>query len=170
MIYSNGAVAEYIKLMALLIPLLYTDSVVDAALSGVDKQIDAMKISITDSILSIILVTVLLPHMGIKGYVVALYICKTFNCAVSIYILIKSVGIRVRFAGWLLTPALCAVSAVTVIKLLSGLWGGSNIYQSIPEIILCGYAYVGLLCITGCINRQDVEWIRDIFRQNMAKT
>ena len=170
MIYSNGAVAQYIKLMALLIPLLYTDSVVDAALSGVDKQIDAMKISITDSILSIILVTVLLPHMGIKGYVVALYICKTFNCAVSIYILIKSVGIKLHLVGWLLTPALCALCSVLVIRTLSSLFGGINIYQRIPEIILCGYAYVGLLCITGCINRQDVEWIRAIFRQNSTKS
>lgn len=169
MIYSNGAVAQYIKMMAFLIPLLYTDSVVDAALSGVDKQIDAMKISITDSILSIILVTVLLPHMGIKGYVVAMYICKIFNCAVSVYILVRSAGVRLRLVGWIFTPVLCAAGAVLAIRTLSSFWGADNVYRSIPEMILSGYAYVGLLCLTGCIKGSDVEWIRDIFRQNSTK-
>lgn len=169
MIYKNDAVAEYIKMMALLIPLLYVDSVVDASLSGIDRQVDAMKISITDSILSIILVTVLLPHMGIKGYVVALYVCKVFNCMVSIYTLIKSIGIKVNFVGWILTPVLCAAVSVLGVKLASGMLCVDNVFCNIIEIMLSGYAFMGLLIISGCINKQDIVWIKGIFGQISAK-
>ncbi len=163
MIYSNDGVALYIKMLAPLVPVLYLDSVVDAALGGIDKQVSAMKISMLDSAISIILIVVLLPQMGIVGYVVTLYVCKLLNCTLSILQLKKTCGLKFDLSGKVLMPCLSCGIAVTATELLVKIFGACSPLQ----IITAMYFYGVLIRITGAMAKDDLRWLfRVIFPQN----
>ncbi len=163
-IYSNDAVADHIKMLTALIPLLYLDAVVDASLSGLDEQVNAMKISIADSVISIMLVVTLLPRMGINGYVIALYACKTFNCGMSMLRLARSSGLRIRFCKWILSPVLSCVCAVTCVKALSHIIAAdTGVTVTLLKIVTALYLYIVCLSVTKSIDKNDIAWIKSLF-------
>lgn len=163
-IYSNDAVAQYIKLLTALIPLLYLDAVVDASLSGLDEQVNAMKISIADSVISIILVATLLPKFGIKGYVITMYVCKSFNCGMSILRLVKASGLKVKFYKWIFSPMLSGVCAVLGVKALSYIIGAENgMTETLLKIVTTLYLYLIGLRLTECTDKNDIAWMKSFF-------
>lgn len=162
-IYSNETVSEYIMLLTPLVPLLYIDAVVDASLSGLDEQVNAMKISIADSVISIVLVGLLLPVYGIKGYVVTMYVCKSFNCCLSIVRLVKSSGLKINFYKWVLSPIISCLCSVTSVILLSNILEIScGVKETALKIITAIYLYVFFLRVTGCTDSVDMHWIKSV--------
>lgn len=162
MIYSNGAVSEYIMWLALLIPVLYMDSVVDAALSGLDEQVNAMRISILDSVISIVLVLILLPRLGIMGYMITLYVCKIFNYSLSLFRLIRSSGLKLDVMGWIVLPLLSVLVALMAVKLLARLASVDTVFSTVVEIVSVVYIYSVLLRVTGCVGKSDIIWLKGL--------
>lgn len=162
-IYSNEAVSEYIRLLTFLVPLLYIDAVVDASLSGLDEQVNAMKISIADSVISIVLVGILLPGLGIKGYIITMYVCKSFNCCLSIVRLVKSSGLKINFYKWILSPVISCVCGVAGVILLANIFELScGTKETVLKIITVLYLYVIFLRATGCADKTDIGWIKSV--------
>lgn len=163
LIYSNEAVSEYIMLLTPLVPLLYIDAVVDASLSGLNEQVNAMKISIADSVISIVLVGVLLPVFGIKGYIVTMYVCKGFNCCFSAVRLVKSSGVKINFYKWILSPVISSLCSVITVILIANLFGVlSGVKETILKIITAAYLYILFLRATGCTDKADIYWLKTV--------
>ena len=83
--YKSTEVVIYIKILSPIIPVMYLDSVVDAFLKGLDKQVTSLKINIFDLITSIFLVLVIVPKFGIYGYIFILYFSEILNFSFSFY-------------------------------------------------------------------------------------
>ena len=83
LIYRSEEVGRYLKLLAPLIPVMYLDSVVDAFLKGLGKQVYCMGVNIADAALAVLLVRLLLPRMGAIGYLPVIYITEIFNFLLS---------------------------------------------------------------------------------------
>lgn len=72
-LYDSEAAGGMLRLLAPLMPLLYLDNIADALLKGLGRQGKTMIVETVDSVLRITGILVLLPKMGMMGYVLVLY-------------------------------------------------------------------------------------------------
>ena len=94
-IYSNSDAGAYICAFAPLVPIMYLDTAVDCVLKGLGKQLYCMKVNILDSVLSLILVLILVPRLGTKGYIICVYIAELVNFILSISKMVKETRVKV---------------------------------------------------------------------------
>lgn len=91
LMYKNNTVSTYVKILAPLVPFMYIDSVIDAILRGLSKHIEVLKINILDLITSIILILILIPKLGIFGFIVIIYFSEILNFILSYLTLKKTI-------------------------------------------------------------------------------
>ena len=82
-IYHSTDAARYIRLLSPLTVFMYMDTVIDAIIKGMGEQVYCMKVNILDAGISLILVMLFTPILGIGGYVLSLYVCEILNLACS---------------------------------------------------------------------------------------
>ena len=93
-IYSSPEAGDYLRLLAPLIPIMYTDMVADGCLKGLGQQLWCMGINILDALLGVLLVWQVLPVFALKGYICIIYFNECLNFALSIMRLRKVTNIR----------------------------------------------------------------------------
>ncbi len=76
--------AGYIRLLAPLVPIMYLDTAVDSILKGMDEQLFCMRVNLLDSALSVLVVLILLPRIGIYGYIAEIFLCEIINASLSV--------------------------------------------------------------------------------------
>lgn len=115
-VYSSGEAGRYIRMLAPLVPMMFLDTTVDSVLKGLDEQIYTMKVNIIDAAICLIFVLLLVPRMGIMGYIVVIYVSEAVNAALSIDRMQQVTGIRVR-ARMLLVPGVFAFASHSAVRL-----------------------------------------------------
>ena len=113
-IYSSAEAGKYLRILAPVIPIMYLDHVADQILKGVGEQVYSMWVNIADSAISLVLVFVLLPRLGVPGYAVVIIAMETFNFLMSVSRLAKRVSLRGIFSPDLLLPIPSAVIACLI--------------------------------------------------------
>ena len=93
-IYSSPEAGDYLRLLAPLIPIMYTDMVADGCLKGMGQQLWCMGINLLDALLGVLLVWQVLPVFALKGYICIIYFNECLNFALSIMRLRKVTNIR----------------------------------------------------------------------------
>ncbi|MBQ6262967.1 MAG: oligosaccharide flippase family protein [Clostridia bacterium] len=93
-LYDQPDAVTGIMIMAPLVPVMYLDSTVDALLKGLGAQLDSMKINIADAAASLLLVFVLVPLLGIYGYMITVYFCEILNLILSFTRLVHVAGFK----------------------------------------------------------------------------
>ena len=171
-IYGNAQAARHIRLLAPLIPVMYLDTTTDAMLKGLGQQFYSMIINIADALISVILVILLLPSMGIEGYILTIYIAELFNAVCSIVRLLTVSQMRPRVFKWVIKPLMCAVGATTIVYLLAGL-PVLTCLAPIPElvihILLTVSLYLLLLCGIHAIETEEFVWLKRILSVRLSK-
>jgi stage V sporulation protein B len=84
LIYGNDGISGYIKVLALLAPVMYMDIVTDGCLKGLGQMMNSMCYNIAEALIGVLLVVAILPRWALKGYIFVLYFCEIFNFALSI--------------------------------------------------------------------------------------
>lgn len=82
-VYKSSQAGQYIRILAPLVPLLYTDMTVDGCLKGLGQQVWSMGFNILDALLGLLLVVWLLPRYAFGGYLVLVYVTESFNFVLS---------------------------------------------------------------------------------------
>ena len=82
-VYGSDEAAVYIRLLAPLVPVMYTDMVVDGCLKGLGQQVWSMGINIFDAALGAALVWLLLPVGALDAYIGIIYADELINFAIS---------------------------------------------------------------------------------------
>ena len=168
-LYQNKEAGIFIKAVAPLIPVMYLDSAVDGLLKGLGEQLYSMRVNILDSTMSVIMVWLLLPHFGVWGYVLTVYVCEVVNGVLSLCRLLSVTKPRISVIRSLLVPLLCTIlscSAVTYL-LKPALSSFGNTFEMIVCIILSAVIYLFLLFISGCLTEsgeiKSSESVKKIF-------
>lgn len=125
LIYHSQDAGRYIRLLSPVLPVMFADHVTDAILKGLGEQVSTMWINIADSFLSILLVLLLLPPMGVAGYAVLIILTELFNFAFSFGRLYVVTRLRLDLLPSLLVPLLSAVGAATLSYRFFSFGGGS---------------------------------------------
>lgn len=113
-IYDSYDAGYYISTLALVIPIMYLDHVTDSILKGVGEHVFSMWVNITDSCLSVILVWILIPKMGIMGYALVIVIMEGYNFLLSVWRLRRKVGFCIKPIRSVVIPLVSAAFAASL--------------------------------------------------------
>ncbi len=164
-IYKDMQIGAYIKILAPLILIIYLDTVVDAMLKGLDKQVNSMFYNITDSIFSIILVIILIPKFGLEGMLFTIFAGKIFNMLLSLNKILKETTIKFMFINWIFKPFCATIGSCTIVKFLSVkiLGYSSSALVLIINIVLSLAIYYVILRLISCLKKKDILFFKSIF-------
>lgn len=172
LIYPGKSTHLYIRLLAPLIPVMYLDSTVDAMLKGLGEQVFSMGINIADSLLSIALVWFLLPKYGMMGYVLTIYLAELFNFCASMTRLIKKSGVQAHLKKWLFSPLLAIIGGTSISNILFQsihFCRDLSVFKAILHIFVAFVLYSFFLICVQSINKEDIEWARNVLKKNGGK-
>lgn len=83
LIYGSRDAGHYIRILAPLVPFMYTDMSVDGCLKGLGQQVWSMGINIVDALLGLLLTWQLLPRYALTAYIGIIYATELLNFVLS---------------------------------------------------------------------------------------
>ena len=125
LIYSSYDAGRYIAMLAPIIPLMYLDHVTDSMLKGMGEHVYSMWVNISDSAISVLLVWVLIPKMGINGYALVIIVMEAYNFIMSVFRLKSKIKFTINPFLSLALPSICALCSATLMNRLF-LFSGSS--------------------------------------------
>ena len=165
-IYRDTSVGGYIRILSLLMPVMYLDSVTDGMLRGLGQQVYSMRINILDSALCVILIYILLPLWAVKGYIFILFFSECFNFSLSFLRLhrIASVPVRLSVIGKVLFSAVGAVNAAVFLLRAAGLALKAAPGSILLHVFLSLVLFPLLALIFRCVDESDLKWFKMLFK------
>lgn len=166
LICGSAEAGVYVRMLSPLIPIMYVDSSVDGILKGMGQQVYSMTVNIIDALTSVILVRLLLPRMGLMGYILSVYVTETLNTTLSLCRMLRISRMKVR--GWHMVagPLLCVIAAA---------WGTVLLFRhaAIPDgragmilhLATAGCLYAGLLLLLRVVSREEVGRMLGYFKR-----
>ena len=115
-VYNSSSAGKFIAVLAPVIPIMYLDHVTDSVLKGIGEHVYSMWVNITDSLLSVALVWILIPKMGIMGYAVCIIAMEAYNFILSAVRLLKRIKFKISLTETLLLPLVSAVVSSLFVK------------------------------------------------------
>lgn len=154
-LYDNSEAGRFLKLYAILIPILYCDSIVDAMTKGLGQQKICVRYNILTSFLDVLFLWLLLPEYGMMGYFLSFTVTHLINFALSLRLLLKITGEAI--------PA--HVPLLSIAAALAAIWG-SHFFTS-PAASAVSYPLLlgSLLCLFQITGRADLLWLRGLVRK-----
>lgn len=131
-LYGSEEAGRYIRLFALIVPVMYLDMLADGCLKGLGEMMFCMYVNIADAGLSALMVWLLLPRWGIAAYLFTICFTEVFNFALSLWRLWRVSGIRIRartVLSALLTSVLSGGGAYILYKII-------NAGNSVPALVI----------------------------------
>ena len=160
LIYKSAETSKYIRVLAPLIPVMYVDSVCDAVLKGSGHQVYSMNVNIIDALTSCFLVFILVPQLGIWGYIIAIYATEILNTSLSVLKMISVSKFKPLLFHQIVMPLICIIGATNISKIIINII--PNMAVSAPSlvmnILLTLAIYVALLKITKTIGNEENEF------------
>lgn len=95
-IYHDASIGRYIRIFALVVPMMYMDIVTDGCLKGLGQMMRSMVFNISEACIGVLLVVTILPVKALNGYIFVLFFCEAYNFTLSILRLTKVAGLRKR--------------------------------------------------------------------------
>ena len=164
LLYSSAEASSYIKWLAPLVPIMYTDSVTDAVLKGMGEQLYAMKVNIADACISVVLVCFLVPIYGVYGYIATIYIAEIINASLSIFRMIKVTNLKPPLLKFLVCPMLCVIGSASTTNILNKIFiSAQSIWGLVVNISCYALLYVVFMLLLGGFSREDASWIKSLF-------
>ena len=165
-IYSSADAGKYIRLFAVLVPVMYFDTSVDAMLKGIGEQVYSMKVNILDAALSVILVWALVPKLGVGGYIIMVFVTEVLNMLLSVKKLVERTHVRINVFSFFILPLICSAGAAGAAYLIlptlfSRSSQGGALFCCVGAVFtLC--LYIGFLLLSGALKRADIRYFKKV--------
>ncbi len=160
-IFHNEQAGSYLMILAWLCPFIYLTTTLSSIINGLGKAHITFINSIISSVAKIILVAMLIPPYGIRGYLIALLIGQFIVTGLDTYAVMRYVHFSLNMADLIIKPG--------VIVALSGFLLKES-YEYIKKmtpineiLLLLGFCLLlcviclGLLLITKAVSREDFQ-------------
>lgn len=156
-VYGEADVGTIIRLLAPIVPLMYMDSVADGLLKGLDEQIVTFRNSIFDSTGRLILILLLLPRLGMAGFIGIMYVSNLFTSLVNLRRLIKVSRAKIKPFLWALLPMITAAALTLFADTVLRLFALSDILYITLLSVAVLPLYAGLMFLFGCMTPDDLK-------------
>ncbi len=145
-IYHDGTCGAYLIYLAPIVPFLYGDKVIDGIMKGYNRQLTAMKINLADAIFQTVGAWLLIPRMGIAGYVAIFCTGAVLNFTFSFLSLKKACSVRFPIRDGVIIPLIVSLATILPLKIFSkfvplSVWIWATV--SIPLFLLFYHFYSG---------------------------
>ena len=157
-LYDSEEAGNYLRLYALLVPVLYCDAITDAMTKGLGQQKACVRYNILTSAMDVVFLYLLLPKYGMEGYFASFLVTHLLNFGLSLRRLLKITGEIIPFS----VPALGCSAAIAAV------WGAGQI-RGIPGqcgVFLCLLG--SLLCLMQVVGKEDFLWLRGLIQRKKA--
>ena len=151
-LYHSREAGSYLRLYALMIPMLYCDAITDAMTKGLGQQTACVRYNILTSAMDVMFLFVLLPRYGMMGYYFSFLVTHFLNFLLSLRRLLKTAKVRIDWTIPLLT-VLCAGAAVFLSCGIS-----ATAFRTAAFLLL----FTCLLALTGVIGKRDIRWVKGL--------
>lgn len=159
LLYGSATAGDYLRQFAPMVLFLYLDALVDAMCKGLGQQIACVRFNTITSLLDVILLTVLLPRCGIRGYLISFILTHLINFYLSLRLLLRLTHLTPR-VGFLLRVAVCV---------LAGLGASLCVPLLLPDLpylfaacALFTAVFVPMTRLTGAVGMQERIWLRQM--------
>ena len=151
-LYNNEDAGRYLKWFSLLAVMLYCDLITDAMIKGLGEQKASVRYNIITNCMDVVLLFLLLPIFGIRGYFCSFLITHVINFILSLrrLLLISKVKIPLRI------PLLSLISMILALMIASMVFKPILRAAVFVIILLC------LLVLCGIVSRKDVRWLKGL--------
>ncbi len=164
-IYGSGEATDYLCALAPLMPVMFLDTVTDSILKGLGRQVYTMWVNIADAAISALLVWILVPKIGVWGYIVVIYISEIVNTVFSIGKLLSLIDFKPKVAKLLFLPLLSAIfTANFMYFILSKIYTASSAIKLIIECIVYTAVYFAISRIIGALGKEELAWTKKIVK------
>ncbi len=154
-LYGSLEAGRYLRLYALLIPMLYCDAITDAMTKGLGQQKICVRYNILTSFLDVVFLYILLPKYSMMGYFFSFLVTHLLNFILSLRLLLRITGEQIAFH----IPMLAVLAALAAVWIAGHLSVPSLQAAAYPTILGC------LLCLFQILSREDVRWLRGLIRK-----
>ena len=151
-LYKSTDAVVFLKLYALLIPMLYCDAITDAMVKGLGQQKICVRYNIFTSALDVAFLYLLLPGYGMSGYYASFLFTHVINFGLSLGRLLKITIGNIPAHIPLMSAAAAAFS----------IWAAS--YVKIPLVRCSCYLLIlgSLLFLFKIITFTDLRWLKSL--------
>ena len=147
-LYDSADAGRFIRLFALIVPVMYLDMLTDGCLKGLGDMMFCMLVNIADAGLSALMVWLLLPRWGLGAYIATICFTELFNFVLSYVRLRKKTGLRPDLRRGVSITALAAVAGAGAWALNKTINAGNSVPALIVSILF-GCLIYGLPRIIG---------------------
>ena len=154
-LYGSQEAGQYLKLYALLVPMLYCDAITDAMIKGLGQQTASVRYNILTSALDVAFLYILLPKYGMMGYFLSFFITHLINFGLSIRRLLHITGQKIP----LHIPLFSFGTALASVWASGYLQNPLLVILAYPVLLFCG------LYLLGILKREDIHWIWGLIRK-----
>lgn len=165
-VYKNDEVGFLTCALSPIVPLMYLDSIADGILKGLDEQLFCFKNSICDSSIRILLISLLLPRLGLYGFIGIMYFSNFFTCFLNVSRLLKVSGAKIKFLNEIVLPTVISLFSVIIFNSLISLLRLSPFMQVATVGGLSVASYFLLLSLLDIIELPRVTKRREKVKQN----
>ena len=151
-LYESAEAGKYLRLYALLIPMLYCDAITDAMTKGLGQQKVCVRYNILTSAMDVVLLYLLLPKYGMQGYFFSFLVTHLINFCLSLRRLLKITDMKLPLPISLM-GVLCAVCGVWVVSYLT-----KPVLQALVYPVVLGC----LLYLARIVRAEDILWIKGL--------
>ena len=155
-VYGEPQVGRYLRCFAPLVPVMYCDMITDGCLKGLGQHMKAMVINIAEATLNVALLYILIPRWAIAGYGISIYVCESFNFALSFGRLLRVADVDIGLSDL----ARIVLSGALAGWLASGVPGLGLAAGIIAAVLI----YLALLYAVRAISKNDVTWFKGVVR------
>ena len=160
LLYGSAEVGIYLRVLAPLTPIMYTESIVDGMLKGLNQQVSSLKYSLTDSALRIVLIVLLVPTRGMGGFLFIMVISNALTSFLNLHRLLTVTHLRLRWGRLLGLPLFCAViasfGATAVVRILPP-FDKFPVAEALIGIAVLCIGYVTLLFLFKCVSIHEIR-------------
>lgn len=160
-IYKNDTVGLLLCTLSPIIPLMYLDSVSDGILKGLDQQRFTFFTAVGDSALRIVLIIIILPRFGLRGFLGIMYFSNFLTGTLNVGRLLQVSGARFDITRVLLLPFSAALGVLLILRQILHLFG---LTAGIPFLLILSLVglpiYTVLLFVIGAVSTDDFAEFR----------
>lgn len=158
LIYKSEDVGNLLRALSPIVPLMYLDSISDGILKGLDQQGFSFRTAVSDSVIRIILILLILPIFGLKGFIWIMYLSNALTGFLNVGRLIKISRVRLYALKEIILPVISAAFTVLLTDYIIGLFPQIN--NLVYIILLCVFsvsAYILLLFLFGAVKSDEIK-------------
>jgi stage V sporulation protein B len=147
-LFDETEVGTYVRAFAWMCPFLYISTTFTSILNGLGKTKQTLFMDITSFLLRIFLNIILIPRMGITGYMIAFLVSEVY-LALSYIVCVKKINpVFLSFGEFILRPSSAIILSLFLTRLFKVFWNFDVVSSSLFLSMLVPCCIIFLLYFT----------------------